>query len=257
MPDNAIELWLVDLDACAPALAEIERDAPRLSPEDRQRADALADPRDAARRRAAYTALRIAIERLAGLGVRGQPFTRDTSGKPELPGSGVAFSLAHTDDLALIGVTRLATIGVDLEKMRPIRMSPRHIADLCAAGAGLGREPLPVGSTERTFLQAWARIEAFTKARGHTLQRTLADLGLRNRPDRPPSPTETRSTARRLTRTAGLHVMDIKLPRDLHGAVAAPRALLTARVRTFPSDHADLRDQIEREQPRYNRADHP
>ena len=214
-----MELWLVDLDACAPALAEIERDTPRLSPEDRERADALTDPREASRRRAAYTALRLAIERLAGPGVRGHPLTRDNSGKPELPGSGVAFSLAHTDDLALIGVTRLATIGVDLEKMRPIRMSPRHIADLCAAGAGLGREPLPVGSTERTFLQAWARIEAFTKARGHTLQRTLADLGLRNRPDRPPSPAETQSAARRLTRTAGLHVMDIKLGPTLHAAV--------------------------------------
>jgi 4'-phosphopantetheinyl transferase len=239
MPDRIVEWWLVDLDACAPALQAIERAIPRLSPDDRRRAAALADPREAARRRAAYTALRIAIERLAGPAVRAQPFTRDDSGKPTLPLSGVAFSLAHTNELALIGVTRLATIGIDLERMRPIRMSLRHIDDIRAAGAGLGREPLP-GGTEHAFLQAWARIEAFTKARGHTLLHTLAGLGLRNRPQRPPSPAETQSTARRLARTANLHVTDIKLPLDLHGAVAVPRALLAARVRMFPADQSEL-----------------
>lgn len=239
MPADLIELWLVDLDACAPALEAIERDIPRLSPDDRERADALADPREAARRRAAYIAIRIAIERLAGPAVRAQPFTRDNSGKPTLPDSGVAFSLAHTNELALIGVTRLAAIGVDLEKMRPIRMSPRHIDDIRAAGAGLGREPLPQGP-EHAFLQAWARIEAFAKARGHTLLHTLAALGLRNRPQRPPSPAETQTTARRLARSARLHVTDIKLPRDLHGAVAVPRALLAARVRILPADQSEL-----------------
>ena len=239
MPDRIVELWLVDLDACAPALQAIERAIPRLSPDDRRRAAALADPREAARRRAAYTALRIAIERLAGPAVRARPFTRDDSGKPTLPDSGVAFSLAHTNELALIGVTRLATIGVDLEKTRPFRMSPRHLNDIRAAGAGLGREPLP-RRAEHAFLQAWARIEAFTKARGHTLLHTLADLGLRNRPQHPPSPGETQTTARRLVRTSGLHVTDIKLPRDLHGAVALPHPLLAARVRMFPTEHAEL-----------------
>lgn len=241
MPADTVELWFVDLDACAPALAEIEAAAPRLSDEDRQRTDALAGPREASRRRTAYIALRLAIERLSGPGVRRQPFMREASGRPTLPASGIAFSLAHTDNLALVGVTRLATIGVDIERTRPIRMSPHHIGDIRAAGAGLARDALPRGSGERTFLQAWARIEAFTKARGVTLMHTLADLGLRDRPDRPPPVAEIQSTARRLARTASLHVMDVRLPRGLYGAIAVPRRF-TARVRNFPVGRTELAD---------------
>jgi 4'-phosphopantetheinyl transferase len=239
-PDNCVELWFVDLDACAPALAEIERSTPRLSPEDSQRAGALADPRERCRRRAAYTALRLAIERLAGPAVRGEPFTRDTSGKPTLPARAIAFSLAHTGDLALIGVTRLAAIGVDLEKSRPIHMSPHHVAEICAAGAGLGRELLPRAGTQRTFLQAWVRLEAFTKARGHTLQRSLSELGLRNHSCRPSSPAEIRVTARRLARNAGLHVVDLGAPLGIHAAVATPYPIRSLRFRHFPSDSSEL-----------------
>jgi 4'-phosphopantetheinyl transferase len=235
-----VELWLVDLDACAPALAEIETAAPRLSDDDRQRAGALADSREASRRRTAHIALRLAIERLSGPAVRGQPFTREASGRPILPASGIAFSLAHTGNLALIGVTRLSTIGVDIEKVRPIRMSPHRVAEICAAGAGLGRELLPRTGIHRTFLQAWARLEAFTKARGHTLQHSLSDLGLRNHSGRPPSPAEIQLAARRLARNAGLHVVDLGALRGIHAAVATPYPIRSTRFRHLPSDSSEL-----------------
>jgi len=37
------EIWLLDVGRSGPALAELERDAPRLTAEDRRRANALKD----------------------------------------------------------------------------------------------------------------------------------------------------------------------------------------------------------------------
>src|SRR5262245_40728904 len=117
------ELWLVDLEAAAPALEALERATPRLAPEDR--ASALRVRNLAARRQrlAAYTALRILLERWIGPRARRQAFARSPEGKPRLAARQTAFSLAHIDGLALIGVAPEGTIGVDLERARSLAMS--------------------------------------------------------------------------------------------------------------------------------------
>jgi 4'-phosphopantetheinyl transferase len=240
MAADSVELWLVDLDACGPALQALEEAAPRLSAEDRERASRVPQPQEAARRLTAYIALRIAIERMAGAGVRGGAFERSPAGKPRLDGTFVQFSLSHTEDLALIGVTRAQPIGVDLEKVRSVRMDHRHMDAIRAAGAGLGREPLPGLSAERAFLQAWARLEAFTKARGDTLPKTLAATGVRGRSHGKTTLAEIEARARRLAHGAGLFVSDVRLPPGLHGAVATARALPFARAVSFPADRPAL-----------------
>jgi len=240
MASDSVELWLVDLDACGPAIQALERDTPRLSAEDRERASRVPQPQEAARRLTAYIALRVAIERMGGAGVRGQAFVRSPAGKPRLDGVSVQFSLSHAEDFALIGVTRAQPIGVDIEKTRPVRMDQRHTDAIRAAGAGLGREPFPGLSAERAFLQAWARLEAFTKARGATLPKTLADTGIRGRSHGKTTPVEVEARARRLAHAAGLFVSDVRLPPGLHGAVATARALPFARAVSFPAGRPAL-----------------
>ncbi len=236
MPADPVELWLVDLDACGPGLQALEGAVPRLSAEDRERASRVPQPHEAARRLAAYTALRIAIERMVGPQMRGRAFVRNAGGKPTLEGVSVQFNLSHTEDLALIGVAWAQPIGVDLEKVRPVKMDPRHIDAICAAGAGLGREPLPGKNTVHAFLQAWARLEAFTKARGNTLPKTLEDAGVRGRSHGETTLAGIETKARRLAHSAGLFVGDVRLPPGLHGAVATARAFPFARAEPFPAD---------------------
>ena len=65
-----MELWLVDLQAAAPALEGLERQTPRLSADDRTRAGRLHDRGERRQRLAAYIALRIVIERMGGAQVR-------------------------------------------------------------------------------------------------------------------------------------------------------------------------------------------
>ncbi len=237
---SGIELWLVDCDRCAAALQLIERDLPRLTQDDRARAQAIKDRRERGRRLAAYTALRLLIERVAGPAVRGQPFVRVAGSKPTLGGGGVEFNLSHTDAHALIAVSRGLPLGVDIEKLRPAKMSARRLAEIVALGTGLGDKPLPRLDGERALLQAWARLEAFAKARGVGLAQTLTDAGLRGKGRAQVPPAQVEAAARRLLGEAGLAVHDVRLLPGLFGAVAAPRGAHPGRVRTLPAQRAAI-----------------
>ncbi len=68
------------------------------------------------------------------------------------------------------------------------------------------------------MVQAWVRLEAFTKARGRALLGTLADLGLRGTGLPPPPPACLEAAARALVWRAGLTVADVRLPPGLQGA---------------------------------------
>jgi 4'-phosphopantetheinyl transferase len=234
------ELWLVDLERAAPALEALESAEPRLSADDRARTGQIADPRERRDRLAAYVALRVALERVAGRQVRGVAFIRSPGGKPRLPESRVGFSLSHSDGFALVGVTRLGDIGVDLERARSVRVSAHRRRLLEAAGRGLVEAPSSQEdggqAAQDAFLQAWSRLEAFAKARGRGLARVLADLGVRGDSGRAATPARIEAAARRVVGDAGLKVRDLRLPSGLHGAVALARTQPVPRVRVFPTD---------------------
>jgi 4'-phosphopantetheinyl transferase len=236
----AIELWLVDLERSADALAAMERATPRLAADERRRALRLGDTAERRHRLAAYTALRILLERAAGRGQRGRPLQRSRAGKPRLAGQGPQFSLSHTGGLALIGVAPGGgAIGVDLERARAIRVAPHRQSAICAAAAGLGPTPLPPAS-DAAFLQAWTRLEAFAKAQGSGLASTLAALGLRITGGHMPPPTALEAAARRLALGCRLEVRDVALGRSLYAAVALPAGLPAPRHRRFPVTRAAL-----------------
>ena len=178
-PFAGSEVWLADLAAAAPALDEIEAETPRLCDDDLAKWSGIAGPVAQRERRAAHIALRIAIERAFGPDWRGVSYAVSKSGKPSLGGgSPGAFSLAHVSGLALIGITSRGTIGVDLERLRPLNMSDdrrRRIVE--AAAALVPARPLPAEGKAQ-FLQAWARLEALAKARGSGIGVVLTELGV-------------------------------------------------------------------------------
>jgi len=238
-PVNAdIELWLIDLVQCAPVLEALEQDMPRLAEGDRERAGVIRDASARRQRIAAYVALRILLERAIGTGIRRQPLLHGAGGKPGLAGGEAQFSLSHTEGFALIGVAAAHPIGVDLERTRPLKLPPRRRDELCAAGAGLGGKHLPDTGTDRAIVQAWVRLEAFTKARGRALALTLADLGMRGKTRRPLPPANLETAARRLARRAGFDVFDLELPPGLQGALAAPSGVGLPGLRLFPAHRA-------------------
>jgi 4'-phosphopantetheinyl transferase len=235
-----IELWLVDLKETAPALAALERETPRLSDDDRRRALCLRDAEERRLRLAAYGALRIALERWGGERVRRTAYRRNASGSPSLAGI-PAFSLSHADSVALIGVTSLRAIGVDLEKQRRVRISARRRNEILAAGAGLGCNVVNGPATDRAFLQAWVRLEAYAKALGEGLGRVLDDLQLRAPGRGALSLADIEAGARRQAQRRALRVIDLVMPANLLGAVALEVALELPELRRFPADLGGVR----------------
>jgi len=232
-----MELWLVDLEAAAPALEALEREAPRLSADDRDRAGRLADAHERRNRLAAYTALRVVLERMGGAGVRGQRLIRPPGGKPRLRAADPIFSLAHTGGLAIIGVAQSQAIGVDLEEARALAMSRRRREEILAVGVGLAARPAGDADSDAAVLQAWCRLEACAKARGQGISRLLGELGLREARGRQLASAAIEAAARGLVREAGLTVGDVKLAPGLHGAVAYAGSGAAPRLRRFPAEH--------------------
>jgi 4'-phosphopantetheinyl transferase len=236
------ELWLVDLKEAAAGLAELEAETPRLSAGDRQRALRLPHRGEQRLRLAAYCALRLALERLAGACVRQRAYTFGRAGAPYLRGTGVRFSLSHTGGIALIGVTRARAIGVDVEGIRAVRLSERRRQELLAVGAGLAM--MAAGKrapAAHDIVQAWTRIEAFAKARGCGLARVLEDLRLRGPVTRILQPARLTAVAAAEAARRALWVSDLAPGGDLVGAIALDATVALPSLRRFPGDSGSMR----------------
>jgi 4'-phosphopantetheinyl transferase len=101
-------------------------------------------------------------------------------GRPHLRGLAEAeVSLAHTDELIVVGISRSGPIGVDAEPvtrrpsfelLHPYVCTPDEAAELAA-----------LGEDERALrlLHLWTLKEAYTKALGHGMRRRFSAVGFR------------------------------------------------------------------------------
>ena len=124
------------------------------------------------------------------------------------------------------------SIGVDLERTRPVKMSPRRSAEIIALGAGLGDTP-PAGTSAPTAPscrrgRAW-RPSARPADGDWRARSPISGSAGRGGCGLPPARLE--AAARRLASDAGFSVRDLGLPPGLHGALAAPRGAARAPAR--------------------------
>jgi 4'-phosphopantetheinyl transferase len=214
-------------------LRELERRTPRLSEWDRQNAATIADADAAAQWLTAHAALRLLMERSLGCEWRGLAFARGAGMRPHLRGAPIAFSLSHVAGLALIALTSGGDTGIDVERLRPVRVRQPRRGAIEAAGAALAAgRPLPHEGDAR-FLQAWVRLEAFAKAQGCGIGRLLTRLGIVGGRDVAPEELAERVTsARREARASETH--DIDLGPQLYAAVALPAGQSAPQARWLP-----------------------
>jgi Phosphopantetheinyl transferase len=146
---------------------------------------ALLDPRERARHAArprgpgrdryavAHGTKRLILGSRLGLPPARVPLRVGRWGKPEVAGSGLRFSLAHSGDRALLGVCGHREIGVDVERPRsgldPVRFAARWFRPEEAARVA------EAGPADRwgEFLRLWTRKEACVKAAGGRLAQSL------------------------------------------------------------------------------------
>lgn len=240
-PRQDPELWCVDLTAAAPALRLIEEQTPRLSADDAARASAFSDAAARDEWVATRIALRMLIERMADEPWRGVAFQREERGRPYLAGAELAFSLSHAPGLALIALASKGPIGVDVERMRTVRIDAVRRARIREAGAALSTAALPE-KEESAFLQAWVRLEAFAKADGRGIGRVLSNLGISGAGSRSViAEGERRSRAEALlVEGPAHHVRDLQLAEGAFAAIALGRAPERLAVQWLPTAVADL-----------------
>jgi 4'-phosphopantetheinyl transferase len=98
-------------------------------------------------------------------------FESGTYGKPYVANEDVHFSLSHTGDLALLAISRYGPLGIDVERIRGAKNDVAMISPLFSR---VERETLSTASDPiSTFFTIWTRKEAYLKATGRGLSRSL------------------------------------------------------------------------------------
>ena len=100
------------------------------------------------------------------------PFARSPYGKPFCPQTDMDFSISHCADMVWVALCRTATVGIDLEQLRPLpdaaeltnQLHPRERQALLA---------LPDNELQNAFFRCWTRKEAVLKACGTGLNTPL------------------------------------------------------------------------------------
>lgn len=182
MSAGEVHVWSVPLAATAEELAALFA---TLSVEERDRAARYRHMPS----RSEYIQTRATLRALLGRYLGASPgelaFTHSPQGKPLLPGGEWHFNVSHSHGLAVIALTRVGEVGIDVERLR---RQPTHL-DLAARyftpaeAAALRR--LPREASEEAFFHVWTRKEAFLKAVGLGLSHGLERFEVAVPPDDP------------------------------------------------------------------------
>lgn len=192
---STVSLWQLRLDLTRQVVDGLSR---LLTPEEQERAARFRFRRDRDR----YVAGRAQVRRVLGE-VTGTPPTdlrlvSGALGKPELPGSGLFFNLAHAEGLALLAVTGAGRVGVDVEWMRPISDRDLVAEHFFAAAEVAALQRTAPELRDVTFLRCWTRKEAYVKAVGDGLSLPLRDFAVSTDPAEEPRIVWTRQSAEHL-----------------------------------------------------------
>ena len=170
---TSLDVWSISLDMSADVLSCFRH---WLSDDEVAKAERFHSDLHRARYIAARAALRRLLADRVGCSPATIRFSYGTNGKPMLEsGRGhVEFNLAHSGGEAVIALADGASIGVDIEFLRPID-DVESLARLVFSDAErreLKLAPDPVTA----FLNGWTRKEAYVKALGLGLTAPLTEI---------------------------------------------------------------------------------
>lgn len=165
--NRPVEVWVVPLDGPAPPPDHL---VGLLDDAERARYDAFRDPALQRRYLRSHAAARAVLGTVAGVAPHRIRVGIGSHGKPEPAGlPGLAYSLSHADELAVVAVSTTGTLGVDVDRVRDgsrwralaTRWFPPDEARQVLRG--------PRRDDETRFLRLWTRKEAVVKAAGARL----------------------------------------------------------------------------------------
>jgi 4'-phosphopantetheinyl transferase len=106
------------------------------------------------------------VGRYLGLSPSSVVLRRSATGKPELDGSPLCVSLAHSGQVAIVAVAEEREVGVDIERLRAGTESWSLVSHALTQAERARLEALPRSRRSEAFLWMWAGKEALLKAVG-------------------------------------------------------------------------------------------
>jgi len=219
LTDNAIHVWQIGLFADAALLSECNA---ILDPAEQERAARYLADVHRHRFIIARSSLRLLLGRYLGRDPRDITFAYNGHGRPQLlptPTPPLAFNLSHSADTALLAVTRLPAVGIDLEYHRkPDRIE--GLAERFFAAAEVRQwRALPDELRIAGFFAGWSRKEAYIKAHGRGLNYPLDRFVISLDPREPARIIETLDDP---TEAGRWRIENLACPADCSAALVAP-----------------------------------
>lgn len=228
---EAVHLWFVPVRLPEGAIARLSR---RLTAEEARRAAACRGRSAARRRIVGRGALRELLGAYLGVDPACVALETSPSGKPfvasqvqwrsEAP---LQFNLTHSGDWTLIAFAAGRPVGVDLERIRPLRRLDRLMQRCCTPAEQQALNALPPRARLVEFFRLWTRKEALVKAWGGHLMPWLARVEAL---DDKPRPADGELGA-----LAGWRLYSLQAPESYVGALAV-RGLVRLEYRRWPDD---------------------
>lgn len=174
LADNQVHIWQVSLDQ------PVSRFYPLVSPDERNRAAPFHFERDRNR----FIIRRGILRVILGSYLKVEPgairYHYGVNNKPSLAeidnNDNLHFSVSHSGGRALYALSRGCEIGVDIEYVRDIPEMEQLLEQVLSPQESEGFNALTGPEKREGFFSGWTRKEAFLKATGDGLSRSLKDI---------------------------------------------------------------------------------
>jgi 4'-phosphopantetheinyl transferase len=222
---DEIAVWWMATDKVSPA--DLCRWLEILDDEERERSTGFHFEVDRREFIAAHALLRSVLSSYVKSPAHRWSFTRDAHGKPRIhPRSGLAelpFNLSHTHGLVAAAVATHGTIGIDAERIDPVKADFAIAEEYFAPAEVRILRGMPVAKRTICFFRLWTLKEAYIKAVGTGLDTPLNSFAFEFQPIRIEFGAGTTSHAAEwrfaILPTTDQHVLSVAVGRKAGNAV--------------------------------------
>jgi 4'-phosphopantetheinyl transferase len=175
--DDELQLWRFPLPLPDGLLRHKVESLPNAA--EQARAERLVFAADRLRQLHSRGLLRLLLGASLGRPPHSLRFVDNAYGKPALHDTdALHFNLSHCRDMALIGLSHAAPIGVDVERVRPLPDLAALIAHCFSHAEQVWLARQPPACQERDFFRLWTAKEAVLKALGSGLATPLDSISI-------------------------------------------------------------------------------
>lgn len=176
-PSCGPRVWRVHVDD---ASAEFDKHFRNLDDAEQQRALRFRREGDRVRFVVARSSLRRLLANQLGVASRQLEFRENAFGKPFLlrPTALMHFNTSHSGEWILHALDTVAPVGVDVEFVRADLAKTEDFELVLSPEEFLQIADLPQAHRARAFARAWVRKEAYVKAVGEGISRSLAEISI-------------------------------------------------------------------------------